>query len=79
MQEHGTDKHCTVKPLNSEHLRVLKYLSVIERCPLSGGNLIKIVTFGTKCFHCYSWLVLYLGYPPLEGFTVCKYYRIVFI
>ena len=28
----------TVKPLNSGHLRVLKNLSVIERCPLLGGN-----------------------------------------
>ena len=37
----------TVKPLNSEHLRVLKNLPVIDRCPLSRGNLIKIVKFGT--------------------------------
>ena len=37
----------TVKPLNSRHLRVLKNLSVIERCQLLGGNLKKIVTFGT--------------------------------
>ena len=29
----------TVKPLNSGHLRVSKYLSVIERCPLLGGNV----------------------------------------
>ena len=28
----------TVKPRNSEHLVVLKNLSVIERCPLLGGN-----------------------------------------
>ena len=37
----------TVKPLNSGHLRVLKNLSVIERCPLLGGNFKKIVTLGT--------------------------------
>ena len=37
----------TVKPLNSEHLRVLKNLPVIDKCPLSRGNLIKIVKFGT--------------------------------
>ena len=35
-----------MKPLNSGQLRVLKNLSVIKRCPLLGGNLIKIVTFG---------------------------------
>ena len=32
----------TVKPLNSGHLRVLKSLSVIKRCPLLRGGLIKI-------------------------------------
>ena len=31
----------TVKPLNSRHLWVLKCLTVIERCPLLGGNLKK--------------------------------------
>ena len=40
----------SVKPLSSGHPRVLKYLSVIKRCPLSGGSLTKIVTFGTKHF-----------------------------
>ena len=35
----------TVKLLNSGHLRVLKNLSVIEGCPLLGGNFKKIVTF----------------------------------
>ena len=44
----------TVKPLNSGHLRVLRNLSVIERCLLLGGNLKKTVTFGTNCFVCYS-------------------------
>ena len=36
-----------VKPLNSGHLPILKDLSVIESCLLLGGNLKKIVTFGT--------------------------------
>ena len=44
----------TVKPLNSGHLRVLKKLSVIKRCPLLGGSLTKIVTIGTKYFVRYS-------------------------
>ena len=39
-----------MKPLNSGHLRVLKNLSVIKRCRLFGGSLIKIATFGTKHF-----------------------------
>ena len=43
----------TVEPLNTGHLRVLKYLSVIKRCPLLGGNFKKIVTFGSKCFDSY--------------------------
>ena len=56
----------TVKPLNSGHLRVLKNLSVIERCPLLGGNFKKVTTFGTKFF------VRSLGCPLLKGFTVFK-------
>ena len=56
--------------LNKGHLRVLKNLSVIERCPLMGGNFKKIVTFGTKCFVRYLWHVHYLGCPLLGGFTV---------
>ena len=48
----------------------LKNLSVIARCPLLGGNLKKIVTFGTKRFVRYSWHVRYLECPLLEGFTV---------
>ena len=59
----------TVKPLNSGHLRVLKNLSV-DRCPLLGGNLKKIVTSGTKCFVRYSWYVRYFGCLVLGGFTV---------
>ena len=60
----------TVKPLNSGHLQVLKHLSVIERCPVLGGNLKKIFTFVTKCFVRYSWHVRYFGYPLMGGFTV---------
>ena len=37
----------TVKPLNSGHLQSFKNLSAIERFPLLGGNLKKIVKFGT--------------------------------
>ena len=59
----------TVKPLNSGRLRVLKSLSVIKRCPLLGGRLTKIVTFGTKHFVCYSRHVRYSGCPLLGGFT----------
>ena len=60
----------TVKPLNSGHLQVLKNLSVIERCPLLGGNLKNIVTFGTKNFARYSRHVRYFGCPLLGGSTV---------
>ena len=68
----------TVKPMNNGHLHVLKNLSVIERCPLLGGNLKNIVTFGTKHFvrysrhvrYLYSRHVRYLGCPLLGGFTV---------
>ena len=59
----------TVKPLTSGHLRVLKNLSIIERCPVFGGNLKKIVTFGTESFVRYSWHVRYLGCLLLGGFT----------
>ena len=40
----------TVKPLNSGNIRILKNLPIIKRCPLLGGSLTKIVTFGTKNF-----------------------------
>ena len=63
-------KYNTVKPLNSGHLPVLKNLSVVERCLLLRGNLKKIVTFGTKCFVCYSSHVRYLGCTIGRGFTV---------
>ena len=43
-----------MKPLKNGHVWVLKNLPVIESCPLLGGNLIKIVTFGTKYFVRYS-------------------------
>ena len=39
-----------VKPLNSGHLGILKNFSVLERCPLLGENLTKIVKFGTIAF-----------------------------
>ena len=60
----------TVKPLNSGHLRVLKHLSVIERCPLLGDNFKKIAIFGTERFVRYSWHVRYLGCLLLGAFTV---------
>ena len=41
----------------------LKNLSVIERCPLLGGNLKKIVTFGT------TFCPLFKACPLLGGFT----------
>ena len=58
-----------MEPLNSGHLRVLKNVSVIERCPLLGGNLKEIVTFGTENFVRHSRHVRYLGRPLLGGFT----------
>ena len=61
-----------MKPLNSGHLGVLKNLSVIERCPLLGGNLKKTVTFGTDCFVRYSRHVRYLGCLLLGSFTVIR-------
>ena len=68
--ERSSYQSSTVKPLNSGHLRVLKNLSVIKRCPLLGGSLTKIVTFGTKHFVRYWRYVRYLGCPLLGGFTV---------
>ena len=66
-------QHCdTVKPQNSGHLRVLKNLSVIKRCPLLEGSLTKIVTFGTKYFVGYPRHIRYLGCLLLGGFTVLK-------
>ena len=59
-----------MKPLNNGHLRVLKNFFVIKRCPLLGGSLSKIVTFGTKHFVCYSRHVHYLVCPLLGSFTV---------
>ena len=74
--KHSLAKNYTVKPRNSGHLRVLKYFSVIERCPLLGGNLTKIVTFATKRFVRYPRHVRCLGYPPLGGFTLHYFLRI---
>ena len=62
----------TMESLNSGYLRVLKNLTVSERCLLLGGNFKKIVTFGTKRFVRYSMHVRYLGCPLLGGFTVLK-------
>ena len=59
-----------MKPLNSGHRQVLKIFSVIERCPLLGVNLKRIVTSGTTRFVRYSWHVRYLGCPLSGGFTV---------
>ena len=52
-------------------LRVFKNLSVI-RCPLLGGTLTKMITFGTRHFVRYSRLVRYLGCSLFGGFTVLK-------
>ena len=71
-----TKKLNAVKALNSGHLEVLQNLSVIKRCPLSGGSLTNIVIFGNKTFVCYSRYVLYLGYPLLGNFTVKLFYAL---
>ena len=71
------NERTAVKPLNSGHLRVLKNVSVIKRCPLLGGNVTKIVTFGAKYFVRYSRHVLYLGCPLLGGFTVFHFEKIL--
>ena len=63
----------TVKRLKSGHLRVLKNFFVIERCPLLGGNLKKIITYGTKRFVRCSRHVRYLECPLLGGFTIHWY------
>ena len=67
--------------MNSGHVRVLKNVSVIDRCLILGGKLKKIVTFGTKRFVRCSWYVPYFGYPLLEGFTVTTtpYIKVPFI
>ena len=51
----------------------LKKLSVIMRCPLLGGSLTKIATYGTKHFVRYSRHVRYFGCPLLGGFTVYQF------
>ena len=60
----------TVKPLNSRQLRVLKNLSVFKRCPLLGGSLTEIVTFGITHFARCSRHVRFFGCPLLRAFTV---------
>ena len=52
-----------------------KNLSVIEWCRLLGGNLKKIITFGTQHFVRNPWHVRYLACPVLEGFTVFELYQ----
>ena len=66
----------SVKPLNRGNLRVIKNLSVIKKCPLLGGSLTKVFTFGTKHFLRYSRHARYLGCPLLGGFTVTFSYLI---
>ena len=65
-----------MKSLNSGHLRVLKDLSVIERCPPLRGNFKKVVTFGTKRFVHYSRHARIFGCPLLGGITVQTFIRI---
>ena len=48
----------------------MKSLSVIKNCPLLGGSLTAIVTFGTKHFVCYWRHVCYFGCPLWRAFTV---------
>ena len=60
----------TVKPLNSGHLRLLKSLPVIKRCPLLGGSLTNIVIFGTIHFVRYLRHVRYSRCPLLTYFPV---------
>ena len=68
----------TVKPLNSRHLRVLKNLSIVKRCPLLGGSLIEITTFGTKHLVRCSRHDRYLEYPLLRGSTVFIFIFFIF-
>ena len=62
--------------INSGHLRFLKSLTVMKRCPLLGGNFKKIFTCGTKRFVCYSWHVRCLGCPLLGGFILRLYLKV---
>ena len=64
------DMPYTAKHLNCRHPLVLRYLSIIKRCPLVGGSLTKVVSVETKHFVLYSRYVHYLRYPQLESFTV---------
>ena len=68
-----------MKPLNSGHLWVFKNVSVIKRCPLMGGKLTKIVTFGTTNFVRYSRHVRYLGCPLGGKFLYFFYFSFYFI
>ena len=64
-----------MEPLNSGHLVVLNNLSVIERCRLLGGNIKKIVIFGTQHFVCYSWHVRYWEISLYQKKNVGRYER----
>ena len=74
-----------MKPLNTGDLGLLKNLSIIKRCPLLGGSLTKIVTFGTKHFVPYSrhvryWEVsLYSGTLYSIGRFHCKLYSCILL
>ena len=61
-----------MKPLNSGHPRIFKNLSVIERCPLLGGNLKKIVKFGTFCLLFKAFPLF--GMSALGGFIVLLFH-----
>ena len=69
-KEYPVNSINTAKPLNSGHLRFFKKLSIIERCPLLGGNLKRVLTFGIQSFFRYSRHVRYFECPLLGGFTV---------
>ena len=68
-----------MKPLNSGHLWIFKNVSVINRCPLMGDKLTKIVKFGTTNFVRYSGHVRYLGCPLGGKFLFFFLFFIFFI
>ena len=68
-KEYPVNSINAVKALNSGLLRVFKKLSIIERCPLLGGNLKRFLTFGIQSFFRYSRHVRYFECPLLGRFT----------
>ena len=66
-----------MKPLNSEHVRVLKNLCVIKRCPQLGGSLTKIDIFETKHFVRYKACLLF-GMSVIGRFY-CTYTELHFL